>query len=124
MKRFLAVLWVFGAAAAAAMPTPVQNLPTACSYNGGAACTQTYDSTSGVCRTIRFSTSAGEIQLLVCDKVDHYELYRQSYPAGITFKACTGGGSVDQISGFSSFTSTTLGAGCGAPPPPPPSSLV
>ena len=28
-------------------------------------------------------------------------------------QGCTGGGSVDQISGFSSFTSTTLASGCG-----------
>lgn len=111
MKRVLAVL--FFAATASAMPTPVQDLPASCTYNSGTTCAKTYDSTSGVCRTIRFSTSAGEIQVLVCDKTDHYELYRQSYPSGITFKACVGGGSVDQISGFSSFTSTTLGSGCG-----------
>jgi hypothetical protein len=116
MKRLL-VLFAF-AVAAHAMPTPVQDLPTGCTYNSGVTCSKTYDSTSGVCRTIRFSTSAGEIQVLVCDKTDHYELYRQSYPSGITFKACTGSGSVDQISGFSSFTSTTLGSGCGTEPPP------
>jgi hypothetical protein len=91
----------------------VQDLPASCTYNSGTACAKTYDSTSGVCRTIRFSTSAGEIQVLVCDKTDHYELYRQSYPSGIPFKACVGGGSVDPISGFSSFTSTALGSGCG-----------
>lgn len=110
MKRILVVL--FFAATASAMPTPVSSLPAACTYNSGTTCAKTYDSTSGVCRTIRFSTSAGEIQVLVCDKTDHYELYRQSYPASITFKACVGGGSVDQISGFSSFTATTLGSGC------------
>ena len=113
MSRLLSVLFLFVAAAAFAMPTPVQDLPTACTYNSGTQCPKVYDSTSGVCRTIRFSTSAGEIQVLVCDKIDHYELYRQSYPSGITFKACVGGGSVDQIGGFSSFTSTTLGPGCG-----------
>lgn len=112
MKRLLCAL--FFAAGASAMPTPVQDLPASCTYNGGTTCAKVYDSTSGVCRTIRFSTSAGEIQVLVCDKTDHYELYRQSYPSGITFKACVGAGSVDQISGFSSFTSTTL---CGTPPP-------
>ena len=112
MKRLLTVLFLSGAAAAAAMPTPVSDLPASCSYNSGTACTKTYDATSGVCRTIRFATTAGEMQLLVCDKSDHYELYRQSYPSGITFKACVGGGSVDQLSGFSSFTSTTLGSGC------------
>lgn len=113
MRRLLAVLFLFAATVAAAMPTPVQDLPASCTYNSGVSCPKTYDSTSGVCRTIRFSTSAGEIQVLVCDKTDHYELYRQSYPSGITFKTCTGGGSVDQISGFSSFTSTTLPPGCG-----------
>jgi hypothetical protein len=112
MKRLLLVVSLFLTAAAAAMPTPVSDLPASCTYNSGVSCAKTYDSTSGVCRTIRFSTSAGEIQLLVCDKTDHYELYRQSYPSTITFKACVGGGSVDQISGFSSFTSTTLGSGC------------
>lgn len=112
MKRVLAVLFLFFAAGASAMPTPVSDLPASCTYNSGVACPKVYDSTSGVCRTIRFSTSAGEIQVLVCDKTDHYELYRQSYPSGITFKACVGGGSVDAISGFSSFTSTTLGSGC------------
>ena len=116
MNRVLTVLFLFGAPAALAMPTPVSDLSTSCTYNGGVTCTKTYDSTSGVCRTIRFATSAGEIQVLVCDKTDHYELYRQSYPSGITFKACVGGGSVDQISGFSSFTSTTLGSGCGVNP--------
>src|SRR5688572_30744165 len=100
MRNLLAVLFLFVAAVAAAMPTPVSDLPAACTYNSGVSCPKTYDSTSGVCRTIRFSTSAGEIQVLVCDKIDHYELYRQSYPSGITFKACVGGGSVDQISGF------------------------
>jgi len=87
------------------------------SLNTNVTCTKTYDSTSGVCRTIRFATSAGEIQVLVCDKTDHYELYRQSYPSGITFKVCVGGGSVDQIGGFSSFTSTTPGSGCATQPP-------
>ena len=124
MKRLLIALSLCGAAAATAMPTPVSDLPASCTYGSNVACTKTYDSTSGVCRTIRFSTSAGELQLLVCDKTDHYELYRQSYPSGITFKACVGGGSVDQISGFSSFTSTTLGSGCGTPPPPPADALV
>jgi hypothetical protein len=104
MKRILAILLF--TAAASAMPTPVSDLPTGCTYNSGTTCAKTYDSTSGVCRTICFSTSAGEIQVLVCDKTDHYELYRQSYPSGITFKATVGGGSVDQLSGFSSFTST------------------
>lgn len=113
MKRVLTVVLLSGAAAALAMPTPVSDLPTGCVYGNGVSCTKTYDSTSGVCRTIRFATSAGEIQVLVCDKTDHYELYRQSYPSGITFKACTGGGSVDQISGFSSFTSTALASACG-----------
>lgn len=110
MKRLFLVLLLSGATAMA-MPTPVSDLPTSCTYNSGVACTKTYDSTSGGCRTIRYGTSAGEIQLLVCDKSDHYELYRQSYPSGITFKACTGSGSVDQISGFSSFTSTTICGG-------------
>ncbi|HYH09177.1 MAG TPA: hypothetical protein VEK11_19165 [Thermoanaerobaculia bacterium] len=118
MKRLLAALFLCGAASAVAMPTPVSDLPVSCTFNSGSACSKTYDSTSGVCRTVRFATSAGEIQLLVCDKTDHYELYRQSYPANITFKACAGGGSVDQLAGFSSFTSTTLGSGCGAPLPP------
>jgi hypothetical protein len=126
MKRLLVMLWLVAAVRAVAMPTPVSDLPAACTYNSGTSCTKTYDSTSGACRTIRFSTTAGEIQLLVCDQIDRYELYRQSYPSGITFKACVGGGSVDQASGFSSFTNTAFGSGCGggvAAPPIDPNSI-
>lgn len=112
--RVTVILWFLVAMPAFAMPTPVQDLPTGCLYNN-ASVPKTYDSTSGVCRTIRFTTTNGDIQVLVCDKIDHYELYRQAWPATGTFRACVGAGSVDQISGFSSFTSTVLA--CGGPPP-------
>lgn len=109
MNRLFLILLFTAAASALAMPTPVSQLPTACKYNGAFAA-KTFDSTSGVCRTIKYATAGGEVQLLVCDKGDHYELYRQAAPASGTLKACTGAGCVDTVAGFASFTGTSLPA--------------
>lgn len=119
MKRLLLMLLL--AMPAAAMPTPVSQLPTRCTYNGCTSCSLTSDVTSGVCRTIRWSTSAGEIKVQVCDKGDRYELYRQVFPVALNdFNACTGGGCVDKLWGFRAFTSITLPDDCTPPPPDPP----
>jgi len=102
-----------------AMSVPVSQLPAQCTLASG-ACTTSSNVTSGVCRTIKFTTAAGLVQVQVCDKSDHYELYRQAAPSGLTFKGCTGSGCVDQMTGFASFTGTTLPGGSSPPPPPPP----
>jgi hypothetical protein len=129
MKRLLmmSLLSLAVALPATAMPTPVSQLPVRCTYDGCNSCSLISDATSGVCRTIRYSTPSGEIKVQVCDKGDRYELYRQLFPAGLSFDACTGGGCVDEAWGFRAFTSTTLPAGCEPEPPEPtipPQSLV
>jgi hypothetical protein len=119
MNRLILSLLFSAATTSFAMSSPVNQLPTACKYNG-AFSAKTYDSTSGVCRTIKYATAGGEVQLLVCDKGDHYELYRQSAPASGTLKACTGAGCVDQLAGFASFTGTSLPADMVQTTTPPP----
>lgn len=118
MKHLLLTLLL--AVPLAAMPTPVSQLPTRCTYNGCTSCSPISDVTSGVCRTIRWSTSAGEVKVQVCDKGDRYEIYRQSAPAALDFSACTGGGCVDKWWGFRAFTSTTLPDDTCTPDPPDP----
>lgn len=116
MRHLIAA--VLFASSVLAMEVPVSQLPARCTYNpGNVTCPKTYDSTSGVCRTIRFSTSSGEIQVLVCDKGDRYELYRQSFPQGLDFQACTGTGCVDEVAGFAAFTDPGT---TGPPPADPP----
>ncbi|HEX2121844.1 MAG TPA: hypothetical protein VHL59_09400, partial [Thermoanaerobaculia bacterium] len=110
MKRFvmISLLSLLSTIPAAAMPAPVSQLPARCTYDGCTPCPLISDATSGVCRTIRYSTASGEIKVQVCDKGDRYELYRQLFPAGLDLEACTGGGCVDEAWGFRAFTSTAL----------------
>jgi hypothetical protein len=103
----LSVILSFGAASGAlAMSTPVQNLAQSCTYSG-VACSKASDITSGACRAIQYNTPYGMIKDQVCDKGSWYEIYRQEAPSGLGFRACIGGGCVDQYSGFAKFTSTT-----------------
>jgi hypothetical protein len=65
------------------------------------------DVTSGVCRTVVFSTSNGNVQIYGCEKDSNYvEVYRQEYPANYEFRACMGDGCVDKYGGFARFQTT------------------
>lgn len=81
---------------------PISYYDATCTHNGQ-SCSLISDETSGECRTIKYSTSAGNIQLLTCNKPNNkVEVYRQVYPSG-SFNACVHTGCVDQLKGFASF---------------------
>lgn len=92
----------------------IASLSKSCAANS-IACSLKSDVTSGVCRTVLFGTSKGDIKIQGCEKSNNYvEVYRQAYPSGLSFKACLASGCVDQYGGFARFqmpstTTTTTG---------------
>jgi hypothetical protein len=81
----------------------IASLSASCTCNSATATIKS-DVTSGTCRTIVFSTSNGDIQIQGCEKSGNYvEVYRQSYPNNVAFKACMGTGCVDNYGGFTKF---------------------
>jgi len=87
----------------------IGSLPKSCVAGSTAvACTSKSDVTSGVCRTMLWSTVAGDIQVLGCEKGGGYiELYRQAAPSGMSFSACLANGCVTKDQGFVRFIPTT-----------------
>ncbi len=88
---------------------PVEQLEYTCTA-GGQDCGVNQDTTSGVCRTIEFSTIQGPLGILVCKKEGtRYETYLQ-YSPQIDAQACIGAGclSTNPWKGYDSFTSDQL----------------
>jgi len=109
---------LYGAPAASSGPSisngwTISSLARSCTANN-VACQVQSDTTSGVCRTIIFTTQNGPIQVKICDKGDgHAEIYRQASPDGVLFSACFANGCVTKDTGFSRFTPSDA-----APSPP------
>jgi hypothetical protein len=97
-----------GMVTATVYPT-VESLPYTCTYEG-TACTATSDVTSGICRTLTFSTVDGNIVAQVCHKDGgRYEVYRQAFPGG-DFQVCVDEGCVNEVRGYDSFEADPLGS--------------
>ena len=95
--------------AAASPPTPaiIASLPITCKAEGK-PCGLISDVTSGVCRTLLFSTTADNLKILACEKSDGWvELYRQGAPRGIPFTACVEKGCITNGRGFVRFKPVT-----------------
>jgi len=85
----------------------IASLSASCTYNS-ITCNIKSDVTSGTCRIIVFGTSSGDIQIQGCEKSGNsIEVYRQSYPGNLVFKACIGTGCVDNYGGFAKFRPPT-----------------
>ena len=100
----------FKATPASSVPAQgIAGLKAYCTY--GTANTQATvksDITSGGCRTIVYSTSTGDIKMLACEKDQGYvEIYQQSAPSGMVFKACLANGYISNDNGFARFIPTT-----------------
>lgn len=81
----------------------IGGLTSSCTYSG-IDCNKKSDSTIGVCRKIVYETVYGDVQLQGCAKDNGYvEIYRQSVPSDLDFKACIGDGCVDSNWGFVKF---------------------
>lgn len=81
-------------------PVTVGGLAGLAVYSNPAG-TKTTDSNGG-CRTIAYSTSAGNIQAQICDKGGHYEMYRQSNRNGA--QICVGSSCVGSNGGFATIS--------------------
>ena len=83
--------------------TGIASLSQSCTAND-VACVERSDVTSGVCRRIVYGTTSGDIKLLACVKTGNYvEIYKQSAPSGINYKACLANGCVSNANGFARF---------------------
>jgi hypothetical protein len=87
-------------------PTPAESriskLDVTCSAS--VDCKKKSDVTNGVCRTVVYDTSRGDISLFACEKdTQHAELYTRSAPTGITYNVCLGAGCVSNGMGFARF---------------------
>lgn len=112
MKMLTAIFAAFLFMATAALAIPVGQSPAVkdfsftCTY-GGANCNKVSDNTTGICRSLKYSTEDGPIKVLLCHKDDlRYEMYRVKYPTQKDFSVCTAGGAgcVDKNWGYDSFT--------------------
>ncbi|MFW5747119.1 MAG: hypothetical protein ACOCWQ_06245 [Nanoarchaeota archaeon] len=84
-------------------PGTIEEYRTSCTLSGG-TCTVESDTTSGTCRTIRFASSLGPIQIMACRKSDtRVEIYLQEQPADADFSACLESGCVRENQGFAKF---------------------
>ncbi|HYD03999.1 MAG TPA: hypothetical protein VEC16_06920 [Alphaproteobacteria bacterium] len=107
-------------------PTPVPTTTGIASLKASAvygtsniAATVKSDVTSGVCRTVIFSTSSGDIKILACQKENNYvEIYKQAAPSGLVFKACLANGCITKDSGFVKFIPTTTSSTTTSSPTP------
>jgi hypothetical protein len=80
--------------------TGISSLSTSCTYNSVKSTIKS-DVTSGTCRTVVYGTPNGDVKIMGCEKsANTVEVYRQSSPAGLNFKACLGAGCVDNSCGF------------------------
>lgn len=99
--------------------TGVESLALSCILEEQ-ACGLIQDTSAGVCRTVRWSTSHGEIRIFACEKdVTFVEIYLQDSPHGHDFEACLGAGCVHDGDGFIRFEPGTTDGGDDPPPPPP-----
>lgn len=94
---FVGLIIIFFATVASA--NIVEDLEVTCL--AGSDCALLADSASGGCRTITFSTSAGEIVSKACEKDAHLEVYRQAYPQNLQFEVCFANACIDETTGFS-----------------------
>ena len=84
-------------------PSSVDAFGASCSA-GADGCSLVSDGTSGVCRTIRWDSPVGAVQVQACEKDDGYiEVYRQSLPSGSGVSACLGDACVDDYAGFAAL---------------------
>ena len=86
----------------------IANLTTYCSYGtANTSAIVTSDITNGACRTVVFSTQAGDIKIFACEKDNGYiEIYKQVAPEGIDYKACLANGCIMKDNGFAKFIPT------------------
>lgn len=81
----------------------ISTLPISCNVNGQSCSTKT-DTTSGSCRTILSSSSAGDIKVQGCDKGNGWvELYLQQAPSSTNYKLCFANGCITNLVGFVKF---------------------